>query len=258
MSTAKDRSDSMTATATATLGGVDIHYRDTGGADPAPVLLVHGMGGDGRTWDRFTRTLIGRGRRVVAADLRGHGRSAHAPSYLFREFGADLLALCDHLALDRVDIVGHSLGGHAASLVAQSRPALVRRLVLEEAPVPLRPGEQMGPLARHLPSPVELWHAATSMVRSPRATLAFDRSMTGGMLTQFHAPHPDWWEALPSITASTLLVTGGPRGMVDPARLAAALAAIPDSRTVTIEVGHSVHRDRHREFATTVGRFLGR
>lgn len=247
----------MMATATATLGGVEIHYRDSHGPDPVPVLLVHGMGGDGRTWDRFARNLIGRGRRVITADLRGHGRSTHTPSYLFHEFGADLLALCDHLALDRVDLVGHSLGGHAVSLVAQSRPDLVRRLVLEEAPLPLRAGEEMGTLTRRLPSPVELWHAVTSLVRSPRATFAFDRSMTASALDQFHTPHPDWWEALPSIAARTLLVTGGPRGMVHPARLDAALAAIPDSRTVTIDVGHSVHRDRPREFAATVGRFLG-
>lgn len=246
----------MMTTATATLDGVAIHYRDSGGPDPVPVVLVHGMGGDGRTWDRFARDLIGRGRRVVVVDLRGHGRSAHTPSYLFREFGADLLALCEHLVLDRVDLVGHSLGGHAASLLAQSRPELVRRLVLEESPLPLRVGEEMGPLAGRLPSPVELWHATTSLIRSPRATFAFDRSMTGSALAQFHTPHPDWWAALPSISAATLLVDGGPRGMVHPERLGAALAVIPDSTAVTIEVGHSVHRDRPHEFASTVGRFL--
>lgn len=250
--------DSMTTTATATFAGIDIYYRDSGGADPVPVLLVHGMGGDGRTWDRFARVLVARGRRVIVADLRGHGHSAHTSSYLFSEFGDDLVALCDHLGLARVDLVGHSLGGHAASLVAQSRPALVRRLVLEEAPLPLRDGEQMGSLVRRMPSPVELWHAGTSLLRSPRAVIAFDRSMTRTALDQFHTPHPGWWEALPSITATTLMVTGGPRGMVHPDRLDAALAAIPDSRTVTIEVGHSVHRDRPREFAATVGHFLSR
>ncbi|MFF0815548.1 alpha/beta fold hydrolase [Rhodococcus sp. NPDC003318] len=246
----------MTITATATFEGTDIYYRDSGGADPVPVLLVHGMGGDGRTWDRFARVLTARGRRVIVADLRGHGRSAHTLSYLFREFGDDLLALCDHLGLTRVDLVGHSLGGHAVSLVAQTRPDLVRRLVLEEAPLPLREGEDLGALARRIPTPVELWHAGTSLLRSPRAVIAFDRSMTRSALAQFRAPHPDWWDALPSMTASTLLVTGGPRGMVDPDRLDAALAAIPDSRTVTIEVGHSVHRDRPREFAATVAHFL--
>lgn len=246
----------MMTTATATFDGVDIHFRDSRGADQVPVLLVHGMGGDGTTWDRFARSLVRQGRRVIVADLRGHGRSAHADSYLFREFGDDLLALCDHLELDRVDLVGHSLGGHAASLVAQSRPERVRRLVLEEAPLPLREGEELGPLARNLPSPVELWHAVTSLVRSPRAAYAFDRSMTRSALEQFRTPHPSWWSALPAMTSPTLVITGGPRGMVHPGRLDAALGAIPDVRAVTIEVGHSVHRDRPREFESAVTEFL--
>lgn len=241
---------------TAELHDVAIAYRDSGGTDPVPVLLVHGMGGDGRTWDRFARTLRDAGRRVIVADLRGHGRSAHTSSYRFAEFGADLLGLCDHLRLDRVDLVGHSLGGHAVSRVAQSRPTLVRRLVLEEAPLPLRDGEQLGSAMRGLPSPVELWHATTSLLRSPRAVIAFDRSMTGPMLTQFRAPHPDWWDALPAITAPTLTISGGPRGMVDPDRLDAALTVIPDATALTIEVGHSVHRDRPREFAAAVVPFL--
>ncbi|EME23637.1 alpha/beta fold hydrolase [Rhodococcus triatomae] len=246
----------MMTTATATFDDVDIHYRDSRGVDRVPVLLVHGMGGDGATWDRFAGALVARGRRVIVADLRGHGRSAHAPSYRFDEFGADLLALCDHLALDRVDLVGHSLGGHAASLVAQAQPDRVRRLVLEEAPLPLRAGEELGALARRLPSPVELWHATTSLLRSPRATFAFDRSMTRSLLEQFRTPQPDWWSTLPSLSASTLMISGGPRGMVDPTRLAAAVADLPNGRTVTIEVGHSVHRDRPREFESVVTEFL--
>lgn len=240
----------------ATLHDVALHYRDSGGADPVPVLLVHGMGGDGSTWDRFARTLHETGRRVIVVDLRGHGRSAHVPSYLFAEFGADLLALCDHLGLRRVDLVGHSLGGHAVSLVAQSRPALVRRLVLEEAPLPLRAGEQCGAAMRRLPTPAELWHATTSLLRSPRPVIAFDRSMTGPMLAQFRTPHPHWWDALSAITASTLVISGGPRGMVDPDRLRGALAVIPDAAAITIEAGHSVHRDRPREFAAAVVPFL--
>lgn len=247
----------MVTTAVATTAdGLEISYRDSGGPDAVPVLLVHGMGGDSRTWDRFARTLAQGGRRVIAVDLRGHGRSAHAPSYLFDEFGDDLLALCEHLALGEVDVVGHSLGGHCASLLAQSRPGLVRRLVLEETPLPLRPGETLGPMSGRLPTPVELWHATTSLVRHPRAALAFDRSMTRSALAQFHRPNPAWWDRLPRIAAPTLVVCGGPSGMVHPERLAAAAEAIPNCRVVTIEVGHSVHRDRPNQFEAVVAAFL--
>ncbi len=246
---------------TITRSGHTIHYRDSGplGASAVcdvPVLLVHGMGGDHHTWDRFAKSLRARGRRVLAVDLRGHGRSARAASYLFAEFGDDILGLCEDLGFDRVDLVGHSLGGHAVSLVAQQRPGLVRRLVLEEAPLPLRPGDPIPVLDGRMPSPVEMWHAATSMLRSPRAVWAFDRSMTASALTQFHRPHPQWWERLPDIEAKTLILRGGPTGMVDPVLLEAAVAAIGDCEVMSFRCGHSIHRDRFRDFEAAVLPFL--
>lgn len=250
---------------TVTRSGHTISFRDSGLAasavDPAgvqaiPVILVHGMGGDNRTWDRFARSVTARGRRVLAVDLRGHGRSARAASYLFGEFGDDILGLCEDLGFDRVDLVGHSLGGHAVSLVAQERPALVRRLVLEEAPLPLRPGDPLPNFGGRLPSLVELWHATTSMLRSPRAVWAFDRSMTASALTQFHEPNPSWWQRLTDIEAKTLILQGGPTGMVDPRLLDAAVTAIPDCEVVSFACGHSIHRDRFRDFESAVLPFL--
>ncbi|MFZ2176846.1 MAG: alpha/beta hydrolase [Rhodococcus sp. (in: high G+C Gram-positive bacteria)] len=249
---------------TPTRSGIDIAYRESrltsasGAADPhpVPVVLVHGMGGDGGTWDKFARALIGRGRRVVAIDLRGHGRSARAASYLFEEFGADIVEVCDNLGMSRVDLVGHSLGGHAASLAAQTRPTLVRRLVIEEAPLPLRHGDAEQTFSNRFPTLPELWHATTSLVRHPRAVFAFDRSMTGSALEQFRRPDPAWWERLPDIEADTLILRGGPTGLVDPLRLEAAVATIARCRVVAFPGGHSIHRDRYDEFAAVTLPFL--
>ncbi|WP_373863276.1 alpha/beta fold hydrolase [Rhodococcus marinonascens] len=244
--------------------GIDIAYWDSedlpvsnfGDAHPVPVVLVHGMGGDGGTWDRFARALIDRGRRVIVLDLRGHGRSARASSYLFEEFGTDVVEVCDNLGMARVDLVGHSLGGHAASLAAQVRPALVRRMAIEEAPLPLRPGDPEQIFVHRLPSPSELWHAATSLIRHPRAAITFDRSMTASALEQFRRPDPLWWDRLPQIEADTLILRGGPGGMVDPRKLESAVAAIPKCRVVVFPGGHSIHRDRYDEFAAVALPFL--
>ncbi|SEC04185.1 alpha/beta fold hydrolase [Rhodococcus koreensis] len=253
-----------TSRTTPTRTGIEIAYRDSGepsvagSADvpPVPVVLVHGMGGDGGTWHRFARALVARGRRVLVPDLRGHGRSARAASYQFEEFGADVVEVCDNLGLTRVDLVGHSLGGHAASLAAQARPGLVRRLVIEEAPLPLRPGDPEQVFANRLPSLPELWHATTSVIRHPRAVFAFDRSMTGSAIEQFRRPDPLWWDRLPGIEADTLILRGGPGGMVDPHKLESAVAAIPKCRVVVFPGGHSIHRDRYGEFAAQVLPFL--
>ncbi|WP_416276997.1 alpha/beta fold hydrolase [Nocardia sp. alder85J] len=245
------------------LGGVLIACRDSGRPvaphplSEVPVLLVHGMGGDGHTWDRFADRLIRSGRRVIIPDLRGHGRSAHTNSYRFDEFGADLLRLCEHLELSTVDLVGHSLGGYAVSCVALERPALVRRLVIEEQPLPIRSGDERPPLTRRFPSLPELWHATTSLIRHPRAVLAFDRAMTRTALEQFRKPNPEWWERISDITAPTLFLRGGPGGMVDPEKLELFRATVPDCTVGVFTSGHSIHRDRYREFVTTVLPFLG-
>ncbi|UYP17946.1 alpha/beta hydrolase [Rhodococcus sp. Z13] len=245
---------------TAAPNGVALAYREfaaPGRTDPVPVVLVHGLGGDGRTWTRFARGLVRAGRRVVTVDLRGHGRSARAASYRFDEFAADVAGLCLHLGVDAVDIVGHSLGGHVGSLVAQRNPGLVRRLVLEEAPLPLREGDPVPQVPAHRPTPAELWYAATSMVLNPRAVTAFDRSMTDSVVTQFHTPNPLWWQHLPQLDSPTLLLRGVRRGsMVDPRLLAAAVEEIPAATVREIGCGHSIHRDRARDFEAAVLPFL--
>lgn len=246
-------------TETVELGGVEIAYRSFTPADEAdrvPVVLVHGMGGDSGTWNRFARTLTHQGRHVIAVDLRGHGRSAHTPTYRFDSFGTDILHLIDHLDIPEVDLVGHSLGGYAATVVAQRHPDLVRTLVLEELPIPIRPGDAPPKLTGRLPSLTELWHAGTSVVRHPRAVLAFDRSMTAIALEQFRMPNTQWWKGLGEITAPTLILRGGPGGMVDSARLELMAGEIRHCRVETFRTGHSIHRDAYSAFEGVVLPFL--
>ncbi len=96
-----------------------------------PVVVLHGFLEQGAAWEAVATQL---GRRVVAPDQRGHGRSGHVGSggfYHFWDYVADLDALVEHLGAP-VDLVGHSMGGTVASLYAGARPECVRRLVLVE------------------------------------------------------------------------------------------------------------------------------
>src|SRR5712691_3872167 len=80
------------------------------GAGPA-TLLLHGIGNYGRYWDFFADAVAGR-LHLVAADARGHGESGRpTDAYAPQEFVADALTVLDTLALDRVVVVGHSMGG---------------------------------------------------------------------------------------------------------------------------------------------------
>jgi lipase len=94
-----------------------------------PLLLAHATGFHGRLWDEIVRRLPGR--RVLAVDMRGHGRSGKpAPPYLWRAFGADLAALVRALDLRGAIGIGHSSGGHAVTLAAAMAPEAFRSLLL--------------------------------------------------------------------------------------------------------------------------------
>lgn len=82
---------------------------------------------------------------LVALDLPGHGHSAHRPPrtwYHYIDYLDDALAALDELGWDQAVLLGHSLGGAIASVLAAARPSRVRRLVLIEAlgPIAARPG----------------------------------------------------------------------------------------------------------------------
>ncbi|HEX2064374.1 MAG TPA: alpha/beta fold hydrolase [Acidimicrobiales bacterium] len=98
-----------------------------------PILLVHGFTGAKEDFEPAIEPLAAEGWHVVAPDLRGHGGSAHPPgreSYSFELFTADVVALADALGWERFVLVGHSMGGMVAQLVALHAPERLRALVL--------------------------------------------------------------------------------------------------------------------------------
>ncbi|MEJ3659333.1 alpha/beta fold hydrolase [Actinomycetes bacterium KLBMP 9759] len=98
----------------------------------APVLLVHGYLGSVVDWGAVMPGLAA-DRPVVAYDHRGHGGSTafgDAAAYTLEALSADLEAVLDEQRADRVDVVGHSMGGLLAMRLALARPDAVRSLVL--------------------------------------------------------------------------------------------------------------------------------
>ena len=127
--------------------GVRLACLDHGGEGPAAVL-VHGLAGRAGEWDG-TAAWLGRTHRVVAPDARGHGRSERLPPDVSRTACVDDLAgWIEQLGLAPAVVIGQSLGGHTAFLLAARRPELVRALVVAEAAPPADPGA---------PATVEAW-----------------------------------------------------------------------------------------------------
>lgn len=131
--------------------GVRLAALAWGPADGEPVLALHGWLDNAASFSRLAPRLAGR--RVVALDFPGHGHSDHRPPgarYHFIDFVADALDAIVALGWQRCSLLGHSLGGAVASILAGAVPERVDRLVLVEAlgPLPARAGEAPGQFAR--------------------------------------------------------------------------------------------------------------
>ncbi len=108
--------------------GRTVEYLVTG---TGPVLvLLHGDGETARDWQRVMPRLAAAGHRVVAPSLPGHGGSTSADSYAQEDLAAWLASVLDALELDRVTVIGNSIGALMALHLALTHPDRVQRLVL--------------------------------------------------------------------------------------------------------------------------------
>lgn len=216
------------------IGEARLACRISGSPGGAPLVLLHALGKDGSDWDAVAAELADRWRLFVP-DLRGHGRSDWPGSYSFELMRSDLETLLDTLSLDRVTLVGHSMGGVVAYLYAAKHPERVERLVLEETPPPV-PRERVPP-------------------ERPAGEPGFDWEAVGPLHAQLSDPTEEWLAGLDAITAPTLLVKGGLRSHV-PQDEIALMARRLAGRLVTIPCGHEIHATRAADFTAALTGFL--
>jgi pimeloyl-ACP methyl ester carboxylesterase len=219
-----------------TSGGLTLGYREWGRADGPIAVLLHGLGSDADDWS-LVGPGLGRRFRVIALDARGHGQSDWATSYRLSDLRDDVVEALDALGALAAVVVGHSMGGVVAYLLAATHPERVRALVLEDMPPPLRadPPREI-PLG---PEPGETcdWQAVAEL-RAWR-----------------NDPDPSWWDFATDIRARTLVV-GGRQSTMPQDRLAELAGMIPRGRFTSLDATHTVHADRPGEFLSVVMPFL--
>ncbi|MEV0245448.1 alpha/beta hydrolase [Nocardia sp. NPDC050712] len=122
------------------MGGVStLHVHRFGPAAGPVVLALHGLTGHGQRWAALAAEHL-TDVRIIAPDLRGHGRSTALPPWDFETVVADLVALLRAETTEPVLVVGHSFGAATALHLADRHPELVRGLVLLDPAIALDPG----------------------------------------------------------------------------------------------------------------------
>lgn len=103
-----------------------------------PVLLIHGITSSNRAFQLLANALVARGRSPYAVDLRGRGDSSSLPGpFGMAVHARDMLAVCDYLGWDKVDVIGHSMGAFVSVYLNGLSPERVRRAVLIDGGIPL-------------------------------------------------------------------------------------------------------------------------
>ncbi|WP_406126438.1 alpha/beta hydrolase [Streptomyces canus] len=254
--------------------GTRIAYRDhpSPSTGPGPsVLLLHGLAGHLGEWDDLARRLESgqSGHRVVSYDARGHGESSRRPASVSRAAHVeDAVTLLRELDLAPAILVGQSLGGHTAMLLAADHPALVHSLVLVEAGPAGRSPELPGEIAGWLdswPLPFRSLEEATAFLgheawargleeQADGLHPRFDRDTLVRTMTELAVD--GYWPQWSRIRCPTLLVRGA-SGTMEPAEAAEMLTLRPDTRTAVVPgAAHDVHLDQPELLHREIEKFL--
>ena len=252
---------------------IRLPYVEQGDPSGVPVVFLHGFAGSWRDFQRVL-PLLATSIHAIALTQRGHGDASHpATDYRLGHFAADLLAFVDTLGLQKVVIVGHSMGASVALRFAIDNAERVQGLV------PASPRASM----RDRPGLLELWESTISTLTDPvdpgyvksfvestfvrpvpeaylQATLQEAQKVPAHVWKGVFgsALEADLVAGLDGIRAPTLLVWGAEDATVPQVDRDTIAGAISGSRQIIYPgVGHSPHAEDPDRFVADLVAFLG-
>lgn len=251
----------------------EIWYVDTAGDLPV-VVLLHGLAGFAREW-RPVIDALRSDYRVIALEQRGHGGSTRRPADVSRAaYAADVVAVLDDLGADEAVLVGQSMGGHTAMLVAAEHPVRVSGLVLVESGLGGGTPEDLAAVSDWLHSWPQRFEDAEMFCQffggDPRVALAW----ADGLDPRPDGLHRQWdpdvlavalgemlarefLEEWSDVRAPTLLVRGE-RSTIPERQIESMCALRPDTDVIVLAgTGHDLHLEQPEVLAPVIREFLG-
>ncbi|MCB1104717.1 MAG: alpha/beta fold hydrolase [Cephaloticoccus sp.] len=252
---------------------VVLFHRDLGGDGHRPLVLLHGMLGSSRNWQTVGRDLADAA-HVYAVDARNHGQSPHAEPIDYPAMMADLLAWLEANTSGPVDLLGHSMGGKTAMMLACRHPDRVRRLIV----VDMAPRDYNWPGGRAEYTAMNALDLAALKSRADAETqmegVVKDWAMRKFLTTNLERDDGGNWrwiinlpvlsQSLPILERNplaaddhfdgpTVFITGAKSSYVRPEDHAAIARHFPSARVKTlVESGHNPHMETREAFVAEV------
>ncbi len=256
------------STAFCETNGIQIYYTRTGGSKPH-IIMLHGLIANGACWTTQAHALEGE-YDVIMPDARGHGKSS-VPDYGYRyeDHANDVAGLIKTLELNAPILMGHSMGGMTAAVVASHNPKLLGGLILAD-PTFISPkvqhevrdsdiaNQHRRILNKSLDEIVE-----EARIRHPDRSLdIIEQNARARLQTSMNAfdvlsqPYPDYIELVRAIEVPSLLVTSD-AGVVSLSVAEELQRLNPGFQVEQIsKAGHGLHFDQPEKFAAVVKSFL--
>jgi Predicted hydrolases or acyltransferases (alpha/beta hydrolase superfamily) len=240
-----------------------------------PLLIVHGLFGSARNWGAIAKR-ISDSREVVAVDMRNHAGSFRDEEHTYPAMAADLAAVIEAEG-QAMDVMGHSMGGKAAMLLALTRPELVNRLVVADI-APVAYGHSQNHLIRAMRG-MDLSGLDSRREADARLAAEVDDPGVRAFLLQsleMKSDPPGWrlnldalerqmdlitgWpdtEGLPPYGGPVLFLSGALSDYVKPEARPAIRALFPQAKFAKLPgAGHWLHAEKPREFEAALRVFL--
>lgn len=262
---------------------VPLSYKllDGEAARPA-IVFLHGLFGCKTNFNSIAKALAQQtGRRVLTVDARNHGDSPHSPDMSYEAMSQDLQDLLPKLGLVPCVLIGHSMGGKTAMLLALQRPELVERLVaVDISPVETTSSSNFPAYIaamRAIDIPDEVSRScARKLADKQLSSLIQDMAVRQFLLTNLVeadgrfvwrvnldalAQHVDKLLAFPpqqeSYPGPTLFLLGGNSEFVHPSHHPEIRRLFPRAQMQTVpNAGHWIHADRPQDFMAAIRGFL--
>lgn len=237
-----------------------------------PLLIVHGLFGSARNWNVIAKRLSDT-RRVIVPDMRNHGHSPHMPTHSYHDLAADLAEVIDAHG-GTADVIGHSMGGKAAMVLALVYPRKVNRLMVADiAPVAYNHSQQHFIDAMRA---VDLSRVKRRSDASEQLAQNVDDKTLQAFFTQsLDVSGRRWLYNLDALEAEmpkilgfpdtgdaqydglTLFLSGGRSGYIQPEYRTVIKTLFPHARFAKLpDAGHWLHADDPRAFEASLRAFL--